>query len=92
MANGQHESRWAAIVSISSNIGCAPQTRNDWAPKVEIDTGQRCGITSEQAEKMKALEGEGRELKQANEILRKGEIFVRHWSEDNGRARILPPL
>ena len=92
MANGQHESRWAAIVSISSNIGCAPQTLNEWVKKVEIDIGQRGGITSEQAEKMKALEGEGRELKQANEILRKGEIFVRHWSEDNGRARILPPL
>jgi len=41
---------------------------------------------------MKALEREVRELKQANENLRKGEAFVRHWSEDNGRAHILPPL
>ena len=88
---GQHESRWAAIVSVSSKIGCAPQTLNEWVKKVEVDTGQRGGVTTEQAEKMKALEREVRELKQANEILRKGEAFVRHWSEDNGRAHILPP-
>ena len=55
---GQHESRWAAIVSISAKIGCAPQTLNEWVKKVEGDTGQRGGITTEQAEKMKALERE----------------------------------
>ena len=43
---GQHESRWAAIVSISSKIGCAPQTLNEWVKKVEVDTGQRGGMTS----------------------------------------------
>ncbi len=43
---GQHESRWAAIVSISSKIGCAPQTLNEWVKKVEVDTGQRGGITT----------------------------------------------
>ncbi len=72
---GQHESRWAAIVSISSKIGCAPQTLNEWVKKVEVDTGQRGGITTEQAEKMKALEREVRELKQANEILRKASAY-----------------
>ncbi|WP_439120669.1 IS3 family transposase [Marivita sp.] len=72
---GQHESRWSAIVSISSKIGCAPQTLNEWVKKVEIDTGQRGGITTEQAEKMKALEREVRELKQANEILRKASAY-----------------
>ena len=41
---GQHESRWAAILSISSKIGCAPQTLNEWVKKVEVDTGQRGGI------------------------------------------------
>lgn len=49
---GRHESRWAAIVSISSKIGCAPQTLNEWVKKVEVDTGHRSGITTEQAEKM----------------------------------------
>ena len=75
MANGQHESRWAAIVSISSKIGCAPQTLNEWVKKVEIDTGQRGVITAEQAEKMKPLEREVRVLKQANEILRKASAY-----------------
>jgi transposase len=73
--SGQHESRWAAILSISSKIGCAPQTLNEWVKKVEVDTGQRGGITTEQAEKMKALEREVRELKQANEILRKASAY-----------------
>ena len=50
---GQHESRWSAIMSISSKIGCAPQTLNEWVKKVEVDTGQRGGVTTEQAEKMK---------------------------------------
>jgi transposase-like protein len=72
---GQHESRWAAIVSISSKIGCAPQTLNEWVKRIEIDAGQRGGITTEQAEKMKALEREVRELKQANEILRKASAY-----------------
>jgi len=47
---GQHESRWAAIVSISSKIGCAPQTLKEWVKKAEVDTGQRGGTTTEQAE------------------------------------------
>ena len=68
---GQHESRWSAILSISSKIGCAPQTLNEWVKKAEVDRGDRTGITTEMVEKMKALERENRELKQANEILRK---------------------
>lgn len=72
---GQHESRWAAIVSISSKIGCAPQTLNEWVKKVEVDRGERGGISTEQAEKMTALEREVRELKQANEILRKASAY-----------------
>ncbi len=54
---------------------CAPQTLNEWVKKVEVDTGQRGGITTEMAEKMKALERENRELKQANEILRKASAY-----------------
>ena len=67
-------SRWAAIVSISAKIGCAPQL-NEWVKKIEVDTGQRGGITTEMAEKMKALERENRELRQANEILRKASAY-----------------
>ena len=61
----QHESRWAAIMSISSKIGCAPQTLNEWVKRAEVDRGDRAGVTTEMAEKMKALERENRELKQA---------------------------
>lgn len=72
---GRHESRWSAILSISSKIGCAPQTLNEWVKKAEVDRGDRTGITTEMAEKMKALERENRELKQANEILRKASAY-----------------
>ena len=72
---GQHDSRWSAILSISAKIGCAPQTLNEWVKKVEVHTGQRGGITTEMAEKMKALERENRELKQTNEILRKASAY-----------------
>ena len=72
---GQHESRWSAIRSISSKIGCAPQTLNEWVQKAEVDHGDCAGITTEMAEKLKALERENRELKQANEILRKASAY-----------------
>ncbi len=71
----QHESRWSAILSISAKIGCAPQTLNEWVKKAEVDSGRRGGIPTETAEKMKALEREVRELKQANEILRKASAY-----------------
>ena len=72
---GQHESRWQAVVSISAKIGCAPQTLNEWVKRSEVDSGQRAGIPSEMAERMKALERENRELRQANEILRKASAY-----------------
>jgi transposase-like protein len=68
---GQHGSRWQAVLSISSKIECAPQTLNDWAKKAEVDSGKRAGVSSEMAEKTKSLERENRELRQANEVLRK---------------------
>lgn len=86
---GQHGSRWQAVMSISAKIGCAPQTLSDWVKKAEVDSGKRPGVSSEMAEKMKALERENRELRQTNEILRKGEpvkapVVRAHW-----RQRIL---
>lgn len=82
--NGQHGSRWQAVMSISAKIGCAPQTLNDWVKKAEVDSGKRPGVSSEMAERMKALERENRELRRANEILRKGEpvkapLVQAHW-------------
>ncbi len=62
-------------MSISAKIGCAPQPLNEWVKKAEVDSGQRAGISSDMAEKMKALERENRELRQANEILRKASAY-----------------
>jgi transposase len=72
---GDHPSRWAAIVSVSGKIGCVPQTLFEWVRKTEVDSGKRAGVTTDMAEKMKALEREVRELRQANEILRKASAY-----------------
>src|SRR5574343_1037901 len=75
VGGGQHGSRLQAIVSISSKIGCSAHTLNEWVKKAEVDSGKRAGIPTEMAEKMKALERENRELRQANEILRKASAY-----------------
>ena len=72
---GEHPSRWAAIVSISEKIGCVPQTLHEWVKKAEVDNGRRSGVPTDVAEKLKALERENRELRQANEILRKASAY-----------------
>jgi len=72
---GQHASRWQAVMSIAGKIGCTAQTLNEWVKKAEVDSGQRAGVPTEMAEKMKALERENRELRQANEILRKASAY-----------------
>ena len=71
----EHPSRWATIVSISTKIGCSAQTLNEWVKKAEIDSGKRAGVPTDMAEKLKALERENRELRQANEILRKASAY-----------------
>ena len=72
---GQHGSRWQAVMSIAAKIGCAPQTLNEWVKKAEVDSGKRAGIPTEMADRVKALERENRELRQANEILRKASAY-----------------
>ena len=72
---GEHPSRWAAVVSIAEKIGCSAQTLNEWVKKAAIDGGKRAGVPIEVAEKLKALERENRELRQANEILRKASAY-----------------
>jgi transposase-like protein len=58
-----------------AKIGCTQQTLNDWVKKAEVDRGERAGVTTEMAERLKALERENRELRQANEILRKASAY-----------------
>jgi transposase len=72
---GEHSSRWAAVSSIAAKIGCTAQTLNEWVKKAEVDSGVRAGIPSDVAERLKALERENRELRQANEILRKASAY-----------------
>ena len=69
----EHPSRWAAVTS--TKIGCTPQTLHDWVKKAEVDSGQRAGVPTDMADKLKALERENRELRQANEILRKASAY-----------------
>ena len=71
----EHPSRWAAIVSIAAKIGCTAQTLLEWMKKAEVDNGKRAGVPTDMAEKLKALERENRELRQANEILRKASAY-----------------
>ncbi|MCZ7862216.1 IS3 family transposase [Agrobacterium salinitolerans] len=71
----EHRSRWAAVSSIAAKIGCSAHTLHEWVKKAEVDSGKRAGLPSDVAEKMKALERENRELRQANEILRKASAY-----------------
>jgi len=71
----EHPSRWAAIVSIAAKIGCTGQTLNAWVKKAEVDAGRRAGVPTDMAARLKALERENRELRQANEILRKASAY-----------------
>ena len=71
----EHTSQWAAIVSIAAKIGCTAQTLSNWVRQAERDQGKRSGTTTDERERIKALERENRELRQANEILRKASAY-----------------
>ena len=70
-----YASQWEAIKSIAPKIGCTAETLRGWVRQQERDSGQRPGLTSEERQRIKALEREVRELRQANEILRKASAF-----------------
>ena len=72
---GDHGSQWAAIGSIAAKIGCTAETLRGWVRQAERDSGLRAGPTSEERDRIKALEREVRELRQANEILRKASAY-----------------
>jgi transposase len=72
---GDHTSQWAAMSSIASKIGCTGETLRKWVRQAERDHGKRPGLTSDERERMKTLERENRELRQANEILRKASAY-----------------
>jgi transposase len=71
----EYNSQWAAMRSITEKVGCTAETLCKWVRQTEINQGDRKGPTSTELERLKALEWEYRELKQANEILRKAAAF-----------------
>ena len=71
---GDYPSQWAAIASVSE-IGCSAQTLHNWVSQAERDDGKRAGATTDERERLKQLEREVRELRQANEILRKASAY-----------------
>ncbi|MHB8919436.1 MAG: IS3 family transposase [Halothiobacillus sp.] len=72
---GEYPSLWATIESIAPKIGCSSATLNDWVKRAEVDTGRRDGVSTQERERIKALERENKELRQANEILRLASAF-----------------
>ena len=83
---GEHASRWAAIMSIAAKIGCTAQTLNEWVKKAEVDNGRRAGVPTDFAAKLKALERENREL-------RRHQRAFGHWRIGSlGVAKCRAPL
>ena len=72
---GEYPSLWAAIESIAPKIGCVPQTLNESVRRADIDSGAREGVTTDERERVKALEREVKELRRANEILKLASAF-----------------
>jgi len=71
----EYESQWAAIRSIASKLGCSAETLRTWVRQSELGQGKQDGLTGAEQGRLKELERENRELKRANEILRKAAAF-----------------
>jgi transposase-like protein len=72
---GEYGSEWEAIGSIASKIGCTAETLRKWVRRAQVDAGRRPGLTSSEQTRVKELEREVRELRRANEILRKASAY-----------------
>lgn len=79
----EYRSLWAAVESIAPKIGCTPTTLLDWIKRTEVDRGVRPGVTTEERERIKALERENRELRRANEILKTASAFFAQAALDH---------
>ena len=71
----EYGSQWSAISSIAPKIGCTSETLRRWVRQAERDQGLRAGLTTSERERLRQLERENRQLRQANEILRKASAF-----------------
>jgi len=82
-----YKSRSQAIASISAKFGCSSATLRDWVNRQAVEDGERDGLTQSEREELKALQRENRELRQANEILRKASAFFAAADLDRQRKR-----
>ncbi len=82
-----YDSRWAAVRSIASKVGCSAEALRKWVQQAERDAGTRPGLTTDERQRMKALERENFELRRANEILRKASAFFAQAELDRRPGR-----
>lgn len=82
---GDYPTPWAAITSIAGEIGCTGETLRSWVKQAERNLGLRPGPISAESERIKVLERENRELRQANEILRKASAYFAQAELDRPR-------
>ena len=68
-------SRWEAVRSIASKIGCSAESLRKWVQQAEVDGGRRAGVSTDERSRVKELERENRELRRANEILRQASAY-----------------
>ena len=81
----EYPSEWAAMTAIAGMLGMTPETLRKWIRRVEVDNGDRAGLTTDERARLKALEKENRELRRANEILKDASIFFA--TELDGRTK-----
>jgi transposase len=81
----EYSSQWQAVISIAAKFGCTAETLRRWVRHVEVDSGRRGGMTSDDRARVKELERENRELRRANEILRKASAFFAQAELDRKR-------
>ncbi len=78
----EHPSQWAAITASASKFGCTGETLRNWVRQTERDTGQRGGLTTDERQRLKERERDNRELRRANEILRKASAYFAQAARD----------
>ena len=81
-----HASEWAVLQSVAPKLGCTAETLRKWVRQVQRDAGHRPGLTTSERERLKELEREVRELKRANEILRKAFAYFAQAELDRRRT------
>ena len=70
-----YDTQWAAIRSIAGKIGCSGEALRNWVRQAEADAGTRPGLSTDERARMRELEREVKELRRANEILRKASAY-----------------